>query len=242
MDRVVEIAGAIENGRIVSEAKRSELAALVLDSKKIVLLKNVFPNAMLLDIRQALLKWGRNVDPLTVDDFEGNYHRQRAMVSRLNNFPHVFHDYNFNDFAKLDADLRATLLGLFEPLRKLYNDLSGYDLKFEVPASGPYLHPQVIHYPSGGGFFGRHWHNLLPQKLGFIVSVSKYGSDYQSGGTVFDIDGRTVDIEGLHDMGDICIWRYDYHHWVKQSDLKDIFDWNSENGRWVATLPYYEKW
>ena len=51
-----------------------------------------------------------------------------------------------------------------------------------------------------------------------------------------------MDIEGLHDMGDISIWRYDYHHWVKQSDLKDIFDWNSENGRWLATLPSYEKW
>lgn len=243
MGDIVEIKGRVESGKIVTGMYPCELAQIVLNDKKIVLLKEVFSESMLMDIRQALLNWGRKTAPVNADDFQGNYHRRRAMVSNLHKFPHVFHDYNFNDLSKLNRHLYSKLYGMFEPLRVLYNELTSYDTKFEIPPTGPYLHPQVIHYPVGGGFFGRHWHNLLPQKLGYIVSLSKYGTDYSNGGVVFEIDGKLVDLEGLHDMGDICLWRYDYHHWVKQSDLKDKFDWNSENGRWVATLPYYDpKW
>lgn len=242
MKDVVEVSGRLEDGTVVTGMSPAELAATVVDDKKIVLLKNVFPAEMLLEIRRTVLQWGRETPLATGDDFEGNYHRQRAMVSNLNNFPHVFHDYNFNDFSKLDSKVRTLLQSLFNPLLELYNQLANYDLSFAIPVSGPYLHPQIIQYPVGGGFFGRHWHNLLPQKLGFIVSLSNYGADYPNGGTCFEIDGRIVDIEGAHDMGDICLWRYDFHHWVKQSDLKDQFSWSSENGRWVATLPYYEKW
>lgn len=242
MESIIEVSGSLRNGRIVTAVESSDLANLVLEEKKIVLLKNIFPHEMLIDIRQAVAEWGRKVEASTVDDWDGNYHRQRAMVSHVNKFPHVLHDYNFHDFSKLEETLSEKLRGIFDPLRLLYNDLASYDLTFEIPTAGPYLHPQLIHYPSGGGFFGRHWHNLLPQKLGFIVAMSRYGSDYKCGGTVFDVDGLVVDIEGIHDLGDVCIWRYDYPHWVKQSDLRDQFTWDSEDGRWVATLPYFEKW
>jgi hypothetical protein len=57
---------------------------------------------------------------------------------------------------------------------------------------------------------------------------------------VFDIDGDVVDMEGRQLIGDICIWRYDYHHWVSQSDLQEKFDWNSSDGRWVATFAYFD--
>jgi len=132
------------------------------------------------------------------------------------------------------------LYALFEPLRLLYNQLTGSKIQFEVPASGPYVHPQIIHYPKGGGFFARHWHNLMPQRLGFIVALSRPKLDYSNGGTVFEIDGETVDLEDRQGIGDICIWRYDYPHWVKQSNLKDKFDWASEDGRWVATFAYFD--
>jgi hypothetical protein len=102
------------------------------------------------------------------------------------------------------------------------------------------VHPQIIQYPSGGGFFGRHWHNLEPQQLGFIVSLSKPGRDYRNGGTCFEIEGEVVDLEGRQDVGDICVWRYDHQHWVTQSDLQDKFDWDSEAGRWVATYAYFD--
>ncbi len=240
MDRIVEIAARLERGRIVGPFDPAAVATEVVQNKKIVLLKNVFPAAMLGDIRQALVAWGRRTEPAAADEFRGNYHRRRAMVSRLQQAPHVFHDYNFNDLAGLPPELNARLLGLFDPLRLFYNALTAHATEFAVPSAGPYVHPQIIHYPSGGGFFGRHWHNLMPQTLGFIVSLSRRGEDYRTGGTVFDIDGDIVEMAGRHDLGDICIWRYDYHHWVTQSDLSEKFDWESEDGRWVATFAYFD--
>jgi hypothetical protein len=212
----------------------------VMDSKQIVVLKSVYPEALLSDVRDGVTAWARETAAATSDDFAGNYHRQRAMVSRLQQAPHVFHDYNFNAIFRLPEPLQSRLLAVFEPLRLLYNSLTGYHTEFAIPETGAYIHPQIIQYPNGGGFFGRHWHNLRPQTLGFIVVLSEYGRHFRKGATVFDIDGASVDMEGRQQLGDICIWRYDYHHWVSQSDLQDKFDWNSTDGRWVATLAYFD--
>ncbi len=239
MSRVVTVPGQLANEGIETEIPAAEISLRVLEKREVILLKNVFPRPMVLALRRAVIDWGADTELAATDDFAGNYHRQRAMFSRLSGFPHIFHDYNFNDLNRLDAGLQGHLTRFFGPLRVLYNELTGNDVRFGSRRDGPSLHPQVLHYPPGGGFFGRHWHDLMPQKLGFIVSMSEYGTDYESGGTVFEIDGEHVALEGLHDLGDICVWRYDLHHWVTQSDLRDSFDWRSKRGRWVATLPYF---
>lgn len=240
MDRVIEVAARLEGGVITPAMDRDELVERVMERGQLVLLKNVFDDATATEVRRAVHAWGQAVPAAEVDDFRGNYHRRRAMVSRLQQAPHVFHDFNFNALDQAPDTLRETLLGLFEPMRKLYNGFTGYQTTFEIPDSGPYVHPQLIQYPSGGGFFARHWHNLSPQKLGFIVSLSKRGRDYRNGGTQFEIDGEIVDMEPRHGIGDILVWRYDHHHWVTQSDLSDKFDWDDADGRWVATFAYFD--
>lgn len=238
--RVVEVACGLRDGLITTGMPREEIAKRVMARGEIVILKHVFADDAATAVRTAVADWGRAVAPAEVDDFTGNYHRRRAMVSRMQQAPHVFHDYNFNDLDTVPPTLRARLFGLFEPLRELYNELTGNGVEFEIPKTGPYVHPQLIHYPSGGGFFARHWHNLLPQKLGFIVSLSKRGRDFKNGGTCFEIDGEVIDMEARQEIGDICIWRYDHQHWVTQSDLSDKFDWTSDAGRWVATFAYFD--
>lgn len=237
---VVEVACALRDGVIVPEMDHAEIVDRVMVRGQILLLKRVLPDAQATDIRSAVAAWGREVAPAEVDDFAGNYHRRRAMVSRLQQAPHVFHDYNFNDLTAAPSALEARLRDLFEPLRGLYNALTGAGVEFEIPSSGPYVHPQLIHYPAGGGFFARHWHNLLPQRMGFIVSLSQRGRDFRNGGTCFEIEGEIVELEARQDVGDICLWRYDHQHWVSQSDLSDKFDWDSEAGRWVATFAYFD--
>ena len=239
-ERVAEVTAPLRNGVIETALPLEEIVRRVVVDGQIVMLKSVFPDAMLQSVRTAVRDWARNLPPAAADDFRGNYHRQRAMVSRLQQAPHVFHDYNFNDLRAAPAALEAELRGLFEPLRGLYNALTGHDTRLELPESGPYVHPQLIQYPSGGGFFARHWHNLHPQKLGFIVSLSKRGRDYRNGGTCFEIEGDVVDLEHRQDVGDICVWRYDHPHWVTQSDLQDKFDWSDDGGRWVATYAYFD--
>ena len=239
-ERVIDVPAGLVDGAIAPEMAHAEIARRVMDEGQLLVLKDAFPDETVSALRSAVADWGREIPPADTDDFRGNYHRRRAMVSRLQQAPHVFHDYNFHDFAALPPPLADKLRGLFEPLRGLYNELTGQDVRFELPQTGPYVHPQLIHYPSGGGFFARHWHNLHPQKLGFIVSLAKRGRDYRSGGTCFAIDGEIVDMEARHDIGDICVWRYDHPHWVTQSDLQDKFDWTSDAGRWVATFAYFD--
>lgn len=238
--RIVEVDARLCEGAIVADLTREEIRRRVMDQAEIVVLKGVFDDVALSALRAAVADWGRDVPAAEADDFAGNYHRRRAMVSRLQQAPHVFHDYNFNDMAAMPDEVQARLRDLFEPLRGLYRDLTGNETVFEVPPSGPYVHPQIIQYPGGGGFFARHWHNLQPQLLGFIVSLSKPGRDYRGGGTCFDIEGEIVDLQGRQDIGDVCIWRYDHEHWVSQSDLQDKFDWSRDDGRWVATYAYFD--
>lgn len=239
-DRIVEVGAHLRDGAIATDLGLDEIADRVMERGQIVILKGAFPEDLLAAVRSAVWDWAQGVEPAAADDFRGAYHRRRAMVSRLQQSPHVFHDYNFNGLAGIAPELETRLRALFEPLNGLYAGLTGIDAGFQVPAHGPYVHPQLIQYPSGGGFFARHWHNLLPQKIGFIVSLSKHGRDYRNGGAVFEIEGEVVDMERRHDLGDICVWRYDHHHWVTQSDLQDKFDWNSDGGRWVATFAYFD--
>ena len=240
MSRVVETPAELKNGVITSTMSRQDIVEHVMQRGDLVILKHTFADEAMTAVRTAVADWGRSLDAADVDDFTGNYHRRRVHVARIQQAPHVFHDYNFNDLAALPTELQATLRGLFEPLRELYNALTGANVQFEIPEAGPYVHPQLIHYPSGGGFFARHWHNLAPQKLGFIVSMARRGRDFRNGGTCFEIDGEVVDTEAHQEIGDILVWRYDHHHWVTQSDLRDKFDWNSDAGRWVATFAYFD--
>jgi hypothetical protein len=235
MDELNFIKGKLDNGKIITELSADEIAKMV-SNKRVVIIKDLFSPNELQSLIKAAVAWGKETAPVTQDDFKGNYHSMKAKVSNIQQVPHVFHDYNFNDFTILPEDFKNRMFGVFEPLRIFYNSLTGYQKPFGFIQNEPYLHPQLIHYPLGGGFFGRHNHNLLPQKVGFILSLSHYGIDYKNGGTCFVIDDEVVDIEGKLDIGDLCLWPNDVDHWVKQSALEDQFDWHSDKGRWVATL------
>lgn len=239
MNRIRFLSGEVKSGKVIAQLKPQELADVVM-KKEIVIVKSLFSPDRLKELRRAVREWGKENTAISHDEFKSNYHSYRAKISNIQQSPHVFHDYNFNRFETLPAQLHEMLTGVFEPLRWFHNVLTNRDIPLGVQEKGPYYHPQLIQYPPGGGFFGRHNHNLNPQQIGFILSLSKYGEDYPNGGTCFEIDGEAVDIEGQLDIGDLCIWRYDYDHWVKQSTLRDKFSWDTELGRWVATLAYFD--
>ncbi len=239
MNQIVSVKGMLENGKIVTEVPAEEIVNLVKD-EKIVVIKKIFPEEEMLALRREVVAWGKENAPVNQDNFKANYHCLKVKISNIQKVPHVFHDYNFNDFGALPIELKIKLSQVFECLRIFYNQLTGYDATLGVKENAPYFHPQLIQYPSGGGFFGRHSHNLLPQKIGLILSMAKYGNDYSGGGTCFVANDKVVDLEGHHDIGDLCLFRFDIDHWVKQSPLDDKFNWDDENGRWVATLAYFD--
>ena len=238
MENLIFIKGKIENNKITTDLTIPEIVKLV-SNKKIIIIKELFSTTEMLELRKSAFEWGKTTPTAIADDFRSNYHSTKAKVSNLQQSPHVFHDYNFNDFSKLPTELGSKLNNVFDALRKFYSELTHNDAPLGVIENAHYFHPQLIQYPIGGGFFGRHNHNLLPQKIGFILSLSKFGKDYTAGGTCFEIDGEIVNLEGKHDIGDLCLWHYDLDHWVTQSPLSDKFSWDSDKGRWVATLAYF---
>ncbi|MBC7525087.1 MAG: hypothetical protein H7239_11690 [Flavobacterium sp.] len=238
MDKIVYISGKVENGKIATEITDQKIADLIA-SKKIVIIKNLFTAQQMLELRTSVFEWGKTTPLATTDDFRSNYHSRKAKVSNIQQSPHVFHDYNFNNFSKLPDSLNKKMFSVFDSLRIFYNSLTHNTAELGVIKNKHYFHPQLIQYPEGGGFFGRHNHNLLPQKIGFILALSKFGTDYKAGGTCFEIDNELVSLEGLHDIGDLCLWHYDLDHWVSQSPLNNWFNWDSDKGRWVATLAYF---
>ena len=98
---------------------------------------------------------------------------------------------------------------------------------------------QILHYPSGGGFFDWHLHPRLPVNYGLILNLSKKNLNFNSGGTeIICTNGKTINVEDYSDIGDLILFKYDLKHRVSHCDpSKDlIFD---INGRWTAVMPIY---
>jgi hypothetical protein len=71
-------------------------------------------------------------------------------ISAIQKTLHYYKSHNLNDYATLEPpELQDLLLKFSAPLRTFYNRISGNDADF---TGEKLLHPQLIHYPSGGGF------------------------------------------------------------------------------------------
>jgi hypothetical protein len=236
------VSGSFDGETITTDPAPEELGELVM-SRGAVLVKGAFGAQAddLLALRERAFRWAAETPPLEEPHPTENCHCLQSGVSRFQKTPHVFHSYNFPRPSQLPADLSAHLLRYLEPLSAWKTRLTGNAAQLDERfGDGPALHPQLIQYPAGGGYFGRHIHPLEPQRIGTIVGLSRRGVDFSSGGTCVLVDeGTVVDLERHHDIGDIALFRYDAPHWVNPSDLIDKFDWESPAGRWSMVLPYY---
>lgn len=238
--------GGIKDGKITCEWELSKLYEIIAKDKVVVILKNVFPEQQLLKLRDTVWDWSKETPLAESDDFLGNQHRHRCLISKQQQCPYLFHDHTFDNIPLLPEDFQKQMYAIYEPLKDFWNELTGQNYQLvvpPVPQGEPYFHPQITHYPVGGSFFGRHWHNFEPQRVGMIVSMSRYGLDYDSGSnTNFEVYNEIVRTEGHHNIGDITLFPYDVSHWIDNSSPAEKFDWNNKKGRWVAILPLYDPW
>jgi hypothetical protein len=234
------VSGSFDGKTIRTDPEPGPLGELVMD-RGVVVVKGVFADQEqdLRALRERVFEWSAGTPPLPEPDPMENCHCLQSGVSAYQKTPHVFHSYNFPRPSQLPSELSAHLLRYFEPLTDFKTGLTGNAARIEEFGDGPALHPQLIQYPAGGGYFGRHIHPLEPQRIGTIVGLSQRGVDFASGGTCVLVDDDVVDLERHHDLGDIVLFRYDAPHWVNPSTLADKFDWNSQAGRWSMVLPYY---
>jgi hypothetical protein len=122
-------------------------------------------------------------------------------------------------------------------LQDFYNRIAKN--KAKLLTGNSQLHPQIINYPSGGGHFARHTHPFMPQKIGVILSISKKGKDYFEGGTGFEVNGNSIQLDNFHDIGDIALFKYDIPHWITSIDIEEKMNLNTDRGRWTLVIPYY---
>lgn len=241
MNGLLQLNSSLQNGVISSEGSDETIRNTLLEQKNIVLLKHVFSKDLLSSIKTAVHAWGQAtaISPAQTmrDD---NFHSFESGISPRQKTLHQYHAYNFNQILNLPADLKNLLMAVFEPMRQFQNRLTGQNAQWQLDASGKKLHPQVIHYPCGGGMFAAHVHPLLPQQLGLILSISQRGVDFDCGGAGFELpDGSLVDTASEHEQSDLLMFRYDLRHWVSLVNPEEALDRNSIRGRWVMVLPYY---
>jgi hypothetical protein len=232
--------GSLEGETIHTSLPANEIYDTVM-AGTVMVIKNVFPTQETKLLRDLAFSWGQSQVVSSAANFydqkNQNHYCVQQGVSKIQKTLHYYNSYNFNDLSSLkDTQLKELLMTFCLPLKFFYNSITGNTADF---TGEQVLHPQIIHYPSGGGFFAKHFHNIEPQKIGLIVSLSKYGADFKEGGTGFEVEGDDVTIEPVHDIGDIGLFRFDLQHWVKPVDLEEAINKKSSRGRWSLVLPYY---
>lgn len=220
-------------------AKMATCQKECLENANILMLKNVIAPDMCDALIKACLsgqvpEWKKDVTDAT--------NETHYRIDDQNNFksktPHIFASYNINDISVFDDKNAEVVKHVFGKMATFQQALT--ETKFGLfDESKVRAHPQVIHYPSGGGYFGAHTHPFLPQKVGLILNLSKKGRDFSRGGTRYFYFGETVDVDEYQDQGDLTVFRYDVPHDVSHVDPEKPLTFLQNTGRWVAILPYY---
>lgn len=237
------IAGKFENREISVDVPLEELTRIIMEPN-IVIIKNVFGEEDIRNFRSMVLEWSKSTSPeihgvpLQEISTEKNSHRIDDEPDKSVT-PHIYHTFNLNNIKDLNEPLSSTAKKYLEALRRFQNKITNNDAEFSPTSKSVKLRPQIIQYPSGGGFIIKHVHSLFPQKIGLIVSLSKIGVDYSKGGTRFEFNRDVIDLEKDHDIGEIALFRYNLLHAVQYIDPSEKINWNSEKGRWTLVMPYY---
>lgn len=229
-------------GQIQTPLELDDLKERILDGE-IIILKDVWEAEGLRELRNAIISWGESnpTRDVHVPYVEESFHRFDRNPDRTEH-PRLFHTYCFYDAIKEEPPVDAAhrlIRPYIEGLHWLHTNLTGIEADLQFYPESPHYHPQVMHYPSGGGYFGMHQHQFEPNKIGVIGSMSERGVDYERGGTRFQRGNTTIDLEYHHDIGDIALFRYDLTHSVTPVDPADNLDWDSDDGRWSLLMPYH---
>jgi hypothetical protein len=233
------VEGFFKDGKIASHTSFAEITDRVFEGR-IVIIKGVFEPEMLLDFRRGLVNWWKNNPPFPhgkspSTEPEVNYHRiDDGVIKSV--CPHIFHQAGFNRLDKLSDEFAQPAQVIAESMKDLQNEVAGTD--FDISLNG--LRLKVLQYPVGGGFLAEHTHPLEPQRIGLIMSLSRIGEDFASGGTFFQTPFGRVDTLAYHDIGDIILFRYDLPHAVAVVDEDNSLDWNADTGKWSVVLELRE--
>jgi hypothetical protein len=217
-------------------------------SGQIVILKSALPGPELRALRQAVFQWGQRTPERTgsIRDNSDLCAHARSWHGHLS-WPadrqpplRLWHGYAFvldTNGHSADATIISHVQWLFDAMRDLHQRLTGLKASYRDGSRAGRLRPQIMHYPSGGGARAWERHSGDPTVISQIAALSKRGTEFCVGGTVFKSEDLLVDATEHHDLGDICLFRSDLWHAVTPVDPGTPLDLRSERGRWTAVLP-----
>ena len=163
---LIEIKATFENDHIEPSKSIIDISRDVMDGN-IVILKQVFEKDFLLEFRKEFLEWSKSIPAIIPanesDDsyLKNNHHRIDDNPSQ-SEISHISHFHNLMRIDLLPIELSIKANKIYSSLRDLQNKVSGTNGNFKPVNNSIFMRPQVIHYPSGGGFFGEHIHPLEP--------------------------------------------------------------------------------
>lgn len=229
----LEVHDAADLGRVDLEAVgRSVLGGSV------TILRRAFDAERMDAVRGEVLAWQARTAESNPDRLSAAESYWRRDVNTPSQTPHLFETFCFVLDPGRDDALTGAVRPLFTGMQQIWERLTGQEAAIAPQPGGAALRPQIIHYPVGGGHFDWHVHALEPQRIGLIVGLSKHGRDFDEGGTVFRgaADAEPLDTTLDHDLGDVCLFRYDLEHAVSVVDGGRDLAWG-DSGRWTAVLP-----
>lgn len=233
-DRLSIVAARRGTVAIETDVPTSEIASMV-DSGTVVVVKDAVDPGLLREMRAAILESGMpdsrgEIPPGTGASFR--IRREDYAEAKLRG---TFDTYYFNVVDSGDS-IGQKVRGQFGVLANFWRALTGLDYDFTLQNRDSVLHPWAMHYPVGGGWLDWHVHPPGPTKIGIVLALSEYGVDFFSGGTEIQTPAGIVDTTETHDIGDICLFRYDLPHRVAPVDPDRQRCWDG-TGRWTLILP-----
>ena len=200
----------------------------ILQKKDIIIIKSFFDKPYLneicdylFNIKESSLPNYHPIEKNAPNFFRFNFDDARSYVKtfsiQFNFFPWNQDPFNFFEKFKVLFDLR----GYTCPASKTTDDMVER-LSFQF-------------YPSGKGHMAKHSDPVGNHQLGVVsVVLSKFGSDYLSGGLVLEDDnGKIIYPEKNADIGDIIIFNGSQPHGVDHIDKNYPYNFKSKKGRWM---------
>lgn len=232
VDGLMVVKALRRSAAIEANIPTDEIAAAVM-SGVVVVVKDAFDPQEMRHLRNSIVS--SNL-PHSEPHFEiGSSWRSRREVHGKSGIE-IRYEASFVAARNPQEELSGVASSTIERMASYWRTLTGYKHTFVAEPRRRALRTWAMYYPQGGGCFDWHTHNLESTKIGLIVAMTQAGVDFAVGGTEFETPFGMVDASPLHDIGDMCLFRYDLNHRVTPVDPDRELRWDGA-GRWTLTIP-----
>jgi len=209
----------------------SEVAAAVMTGAVVIVKGAVEPD----QLRKLRCELVRANIPYREPDFHDAESWRSRREDLVDGEPLNLLENTFLAVARTEDELGRAAHSTAERLAAYWRSLTGCEHAFVPRADRRALRPWAMYYPKGGGCFGWHSHKLEPTRIGIILSMSERGGDFRCGGTEVKTPFGIVDVTPHHDIGDVCLFRYDLQHRVAPVEPDRELRWDG-TGRWTFLI------